>query len=123
VYDEIQAIPQGFFWLMGISATTGVGARSIASVGTLNQAAPQPGGPISVTAAEVANAPVAGTDPPKPVISLHRIQLVIWTLILVMLFIVDLYENIRFPEVPEGLLVLLGISGGTYLGFKFPERS
>ena len=54
-------------------------------------------------------------------ISFHRFQICIWTIILVIVFIIAMYRNLAMPEFSPTLLTLMGISGGTYLGFKFPE--
>lgn len=57
-------------------------------------------------------------------ISLHRFQAVAWTSVLGMIFILQVLENPShaLPEFDAVLLALLGISGGTYLGFKIPEQ-
>jgi hypothetical protein len=56
-------------------------------------------------------------------LSFHRLQLVIWTVVLGVVFVWSVAEVMSMPEFPETLLVLMGISNGTYLGFKFPEKS
>jgi uncharacterized membrane protein len=55
-------------------------------------------------------------------ITLHRFQIVIWTLILGCLFVYGVYRDLAMPEFSTTLLALMGISSGTYLGFKIPER-
>ncbi len=55
-------------------------------------------------------------------LSFHRLQVVIWTIILGVVFIVDVSEVISMPEFSNTLLMLMGISSGTYLGFKIPEK-
>lgn len=55
--------------------------------------------------------------------SFHRVQVVIWTVILGAIFIRSVAKGISMPEFSETLLMLLGISNGTYLGFKIPEKS
>lgn len=54
--------------------------------------------------------------------SFHRVQVVIWTVLLGAVFVWSVVEVISMPEFPPTLLLLLGISNGTYLGFKFPEK-
>lgn len=54
--------------------------------------------------------------------SFHRVQVVVWTLVLGGIFVHSICESISMPEYSETLLVLQGISNGTYLGFKFPEK-
>ena len=55
-------------------------------------------------------------------ITLHRFQIVIWTLVLGFLFILGVYRELAMPQFSTTLLALMGISSGTYLGFKIPER-
>lgn len=55
-------------------------------------------------------------------ISFHRFQMFVWTLVLGVIFCVKVWEVLMMPEFSETLLALLGISAGTYLGFKVPER-
>jgi len=55
-------------------------------------------------------------------LSFHRLQVVIWTLILGTVFIYSVKQVISMPDFSETLLILMGISNGTYLGFKIPEK-
>jgi len=55
-------------------------------------------------------------------ISFHRFQIVVWTLVLGAIFLWSVYTGLKMPEFSATLLALMGISSGTYLGFKFPER-
>jgi len=53
--------------------------------------------------------------------SFHRFQIFAWTLVLGIIFISSVYNNLTMPEFSATLLGLMGISSGTYIGFKFPE--
>lgn len=55
-------------------------------------------------------------------ISLHRFQVFGWTLVLGMIFVASVYRHLAMPDFSAPLLALMGISSGTYLGFKVPER-
>jgi hypothetical protein len=55
-------------------------------------------------------------------VSFHRFQIVIWTIVLGIVFVWSVYRNISMPEFDASLLTLMGISAGTYVGFKFPEK-
>lgn len=55
-------------------------------------------------------------------ISFSRFQIVMWTLVLAAIFCVEVYENLLMPTFNTTLLALMGISSGTYLGFKIPEQ-
>jgi len=54
-------------------------------------------------------------------ISFHRFQMASWTLVLVVVFLVSVSNDLTMPDFNATLLGLMGISSGTYLGFKFPE--
>jgi hypothetical protein len=55
-------------------------------------------------------------------VSLHRFQVVTWTLVLGFVFVSSVIYWLAMPEFDQTLLALMGISAGTYLGFKFPEK-
>ncbi len=54
-------------------------------------------------------------------ISLHRFQMLAWTVILGLIFLYAVWERLAMPKFSGTLLALMGISAGTYLGFKVPE--
>lgn len=55
--------------------------------------------------------------------SFHRYQIFAWMLVLGIIFVSSVYNNLTMPEFSATLLGLMGISSGTYIGFKFPEKS
>jgi hypothetical protein len=55
-------------------------------------------------------------------ICFHRFQMFVWTLVLGIMFISSVYYVLSMPEFSPTLLGLQGISAGTYLGFKIPEK-
>lgn len=55
-------------------------------------------------------------------ISFHRLQIVLWTFVLGGIFVHSVILTLSMPEFSETLLTLMGISNGTYLGFKIPEK-
>lgn len=55
-------------------------------------------------------------------ISFHRLQIAVWTVVLGFIFCVSVYNILSMPTFSDTLLGLMGISGGTYLGFKIPEK-
>lgn len=57
----------------------------------------------------------------KDGISLNRYQLVVWTIILGAMFVYRVLESLQMPAFDDTLLTLLGISGGLYVGFKWPD--
>ena len=54
--------------------------------------------------------------------SFHRFQIFAWTIVLGILFVRAVWAELAMPQFNETLLALMGVSGATYLGFKFPER-
>jgi hypothetical protein len=54
--------------------------------------------------------------------SFHRFQIFAWTIVLGIIFVSSVYNGLTMPEFSPTLLGLMGISSGTYIGFKFPER-
>jgi hypothetical protein len=60
-------------------------------------------------------------DMSKPqIMSFHRFQIIVWTLVLGIVFCSEVLTKLAMPTFDATLLVLMGISSGTYLGFKFP---
>ncbi|MHA2315855.1 MAG: coiled-coil domain-containing protein [Candidatus Hermodarchaeia archaeon] len=55
-------------------------------------------------------------------ISFHRFQMFVWTLVLIVIFISQVYNYLAMPDFDTTLLALMGISGGTYVGFKLPKQ-
>ncbi len=55
-------------------------------------------------------------------LSFYRLQVVLWTVILGFIFVSTIIKTFTMPEFENTLLVLMGISNGTYLGFKIPEK-
>jgi hypothetical protein len=54
--------------------------------------------------------------------SFHRFQIFAWTIVLGVIFVSSVYNELTMPEFSPTLLGLMGISSGTYIGFKFPEQ-
>ena len=109
--------------LLGISGLTSLGAVAVDAV---------KGDPAPPPAPGVAAPPA----PPVPTHSnffadiltdssgvvLHRLQILVWTLILGAISIRAVYSSLSLPPLDENLLILMGISSGLYVGFKFPEQ-
>jgi hypothetical protein len=55
--------------------------------------------------------------------SFHRYQIAAWTIVLGIIFVSSVYNDLSMPEFSATLLGLMGISSGTYIGFKFPEKA
>jgi hypothetical protein len=104
--------------LLGIGSGTALGAALI-DVDQKPQISTSKGFWQDILTSSFQQAP----DPPKSLpLGLHRLQLIIWTFILTIVFIVSVYSRLSMPEFSPTLLALQGIVSGTYLGFKFPEK-
>jgi hypothetical protein len=53
-------------------------------------------------------------------ISFHRFQMLGWTFVLGIIFVSRVCDSYAMPEFSGTVLALMGISSGTYLGFKLP---
>jgi hypothetical protein len=54
-------------------------------------------------------------------VSFHRFQMAAWTIVLGFVFVVGVYKSLAMPDFSALLLGLMGISSGTYLGFKLTD--
>jgi hypothetical protein len=55
--------------------------------------------------------------------TVHRVQVVLWTLALGGVFIAGVYRDLSMPDFNGTLLTLMGISCAGYVGFKYPEQN
>ncbi|HVG34194.1 MAG TPA: hypothetical protein VM911_13980 [Pyrinomonadaceae bacterium] len=115
VTSEYRVFPGEVLALLGISAATALGASLINTSGpgeTTRALAPQDseGWFSDITTDENGK------------VSFHRFQIVIWTVVLGIIFLFTIYNLLTMPKFPDTLLALMGISSGTYIGFKFPEK-
>lgn len=51
-------------------------------------------------------------------ISFHRFQILAWTIVIVAVFVRQVISYMKMPDFDSSLLILMGISSGTYLGIK-----
>lgn len=54
-------------------------------------------------------------------VSFSRFQMFAWTIVLGIIFIHSVFTTLAMPDFGVTLLGLMGISSGTYVGFKFPQ--
>lgn len=54
--------------------------------------------------------------------ALQRIQMVAWTVILGLVFVVLTLRDLAFPDFDPNVLILSGLVSATYAGFKVPEN-
>lgn len=134
---QMEHIPPQVLILIGISGATGLGALVIGDSKKAAEIAELEVKQQKVlTDAELARLnelrqPTPGNagffrdicDGGQGIMSFHRLQTVIWTLILGLVFVFDVLRVIAMPQFTDTLLLLMGISNSIYLGFKFPEKS
>ena len=56
-------------------------------------------------------------------VTFSRFQMLAWTLVLGFVFVHAIFTTLVMPELNATLLGLMGLSSGTYVGFKFPTAS
>ena len=56
-------------------------------------------------------------------IGLDRLQILVWTLILGFMFLWSVLNDLTMPVFSDTMLALMGISSGTYIGFKLPAKN
>lgn len=55
-------------------------------------------------------------------VTLHRFQMLVMTVVLGIMFVIHVATQLSMPDFDSNTLALMGISAGTYLGFKVPEQ-
>lgn len=124
---DLPNIPSNLYILMGINLAAAVGSTAIHTAKT----AKPPATPTTT-------APASGGKPNfvadvffesggKASVDLPRTQMFVWTIIIAVSFIVLSINEFRIgnpilPDVPTGVLALMGISHGAYLGSKAAEK-
>ncbi|HYC61028.1 MAG TPA: hypothetical protein VEK79_15815 [Thermoanaerobaculia bacterium] len=135
ITGELDTITDSVLALLGIGAGTALGAALIDSqpAGTATITSTTTSATTDTTATVTTPVPSAPPEPSQGFlrdvlsdasdgISIHRFQMFAWTLILGVIFVASVYKDLGMPEFNVTLLGLMGISSGTYLGFKIPEK-
>jgi hypothetical protein len=55
-------------------------------------------------------------------VSFHRLQMAVFTVVLGFVFLYTAWATLTMPDFSATLLTMQGITAGTYLGFKIPEK-
>jgi hypothetical protein len=114
VIGDTDTITQGVLVLIGISAGTALGATAIDS---------SKGDPSAPRPAETSKGFLNDILSDTTGISFHRFQIVVWTIVLGFIFVRHVLNHLAMPEFSTNLLTLMGISSGTYLGMKLPDKA
>jgi hypothetical protein len=132
ITEELDTITGSVLALLGIGSATALGATII------DQGKPASPAPAALVTPAIEAPPGTVLPPAVPAgsrgflndvlsdnqgLSIYRFQLFAWTLVLGVIFCASVYDGLEMPQFSTTLLGLMGISSGTYLGFKVPERS
>ena len=112
VTGDHNSLTPGVLMLIGISAATGLGATMIDTGGGARKS----GQDAANGFLRFANDILRENDG----VSFHRFQLAVWTVVVGFVFAISVYKNLSMPDFSATLLGLMGISSGTYIGFKLP---
>lgn len=105
---EVDTLTESVLALLGVSAGTGVAAWMIDSARDAGTA------PSRGFLADI----LSDADG----LAIHRVQAAAWTVVLGVIFCVTVYRTLFMPQFSFTLIALMGISAGTYVGFKLPEN-
>lgn len=74
---------------------------------------------VKVYKGDIKLATAMSSDPAEAKVSLSKAQIFLWTIVMVYAWLYHLaLDPTKFPELPSQALLLMGISGATYLGAK-----
>ena len=150
VTGDLNSITQSLLGLMGISAATALGGAVIdnqkrdAATAELVKLSRTPSPSVSAAGGDATISVPSRSDTVRQLeerldpgvsqgflrdilgdrngVSLDRFLIVAWNLALGTIFIATVYTTLAMPDFSASLLGLMGISAGTYLGLKVPER-
>jgi hypothetical protein len=109
VTGEADSISPSLLGLVGISAATALAAVAV------TPASSSGGRPSAGFARDL-------VSDDRGFVAIDRFQVVAWTLVLGGIFLTSVLWDLTMPEFSATMLALMGISSGTYIGFKLPMR-
>ena len=116
----VHVITSAVLVLLGINGVTGLAAITIDKP-KARQAA-DPAHPAAAIPARTTQSFIEDLICDADGAKLHRLQMVIWTCVLAVIFAWNVLHNFVFAEFDTNLLLLMGIASSTYLGFKTQEK-
>ena len=123
VTAQLDTITGSVLVLLGIGSGTALGATLIDSGKTASAgSSPPPAEPEAPATPSVSRGFLNDLLSDANGVSIYRFQLFAWTLILGVIFCASVYDGLQMPQFSTTLLGLMGLSSGTYLGFKVPEN-
>lgn len=115
VTGTLDSLTSSVLALAGISAATAVAGTTI---DTKNQASAPAAAPTAPRSESFFTDILSDSQG----YSLARVQIAVWTFVLVVVFVRSVWKDLAMPEFDATLLGLMGISNGTYVGFKGLEQ-
>ncbi len=115
ITEELDTITGSVLVLLGVGSGTALAAVVIDSGKPAAGSAP----PVKLRASQGFFTDLISDDNG---VSLSKFQLFVWTLVLGVIFCSSVYDGLEMPQFSTTLLGLMGLSSGTYLGFKVPEN-
>lgn len=116
-------IPRTILAILGISAGT------YATAAAIDKEKEKANADKPATKKETKGATVAKTEGVFPDLfsisggaGLHRVQFGLWSIVLMVVFAVTVYDTLAMPQFDASLLGLMGISSAAYAGMKVPEK-
>lgn len=126
VTGNVPTLTNSVLWIVGISSGINLGATIIGSKNKKEKreqaGASSEGELVQAKPPEETKGFLADILNDDNGMSFHRFQMVIWTLVLIVIFVAATWNVLAMPDFDATLLGLMGISGGTYLGFKLPKQ-
>ena len=109
-------IPQNLYLLMGVNLTASVTSTAIAARNGVKMPVDQPNFVKDIF-----------FESKKISLDLPRTQMFVWTIVSLCYFAIKLIQSFinrtpSLPDIPSGLVVLMGVSHGAYLGTKATEK-
>ncbi len=131
ITENRDSLTPGVLILVGISAATGLGSQVAGGSKTPGAAPSQQ--LADATEASLPQLPVAPVQVSKGFLAdilgdengvcFDRLQMAVWTVVLGLVFVIEVVNDLNMPDFSPTLLGLMGISSGTYIGFKLPGKS
>lgn len=122
---DVNTITDSVLILIGISSATALGARAIDSTNAAHDALDDAKDGTKRT--ERTKFETTTNSFWKDLLGgnsddgIHRLQIIVWTIILGIIFICSVWLDLTMPDFNGTLLTMMGISSGTYIGFKMKE--
>ena len=112
---RLYPVPENLYILMGVNATAAVASSAITATKGFSPRAAKPNFFKDVFLDS------------RKTLDLPRTQMFVWTIIILVGYLSVLVEHYQqglpsLPNIPEGLIALMGISHGAYLGTKATEQ-